>query len=186
VKRAKAILLSRFLWLLLGVIGTSLIARHWVLAEGGPREAVAHWGIWAPIGSVLIQTISTPAPGGALCLSMINGALYRLWIAVLVNLLSGILGAMGMYYIWRRGGKEFALRERMQSLPPWLRRHVGDNLPALTLLRLVPWAGGGLADMIAGTHHVPLRTQFLSCLIGYIPGSVIYALAGKGIVHLWW
>lgn len=186
MNRARKILLSRFLWLLLGVLGTSMVARHWIAAEGGPREAVSHWGIWAPIGSVALQTISTPAPGGALFLSMVNGAIYRLWIAVLVNLASGVFGAMGMYYVWRHGGKEFALQKRMQGLPPWVRRHVGDNLPALTLLRLIPWAGGGLADMIAGTHHVPVRTQLLSCLIGYIPGSILYALAGKGIVHLWW
>lgn len=180
----KAIVLSRFLWLMvvLGILG--VFTDQWVEAAGGAKAAVAHWGVWAPIAAFVIKTLTTITPVGAVVLSVVLGALFPFWLAFLINLFSGVVAGVAMYFVWRRGDHEFDIRARMQRLPLWLRRHAGDNLPFLVLLRLLPWAGGSVADMIAGSHRIRMRTQVLSLLIGYAPGAVIYSLAGSGLVKL--
>jgi uncharacterized membrane protein YdjX (TVP38/TMEM64 family) len=178
----RRILLSKFIWLFVGIVLAALAVHKWVDFEGGPRQVVERWGIWAPLISLLLQTITTMTPVGSLLLSVLNGALFGVGTAFLLNLASGILGGLGMYYLWRRGDHEFDIQSSMQALPMWFRRHAGDNVIFLILLRLLPWAGGSLADLIAGAHRVPVRTQFLSLLVGYIPGSLLYALLGAGLM----
>lgn len=178
----RKIVLSRFIWLLLGVIALGLMMNRWMDEEGGPRAVVQQYGIWAPLVSLVIQTVTTMTPLGAVLISIVNGMLFPLWLAVAINITSGTLGGIGMYYIWRRGDHEFDIQNAMTALPQWFRRRAGDNLKFLVLLRLLPWAGGSLADLIAGCHRIPLRTQFLSLLLGYLPGSVGYALLGAGLV----
>ena len=184
MERVRRVLLSRFLWILLGLTALSLAANHWVEEEGGPREVLAHWGVWAPLVSFVVQTTTTMTPIGAVFISVINGVLFNLWVAIAINLSSGVVGGVIMYLVWRRGDHEFDIQARMAVLPRWFRRHRGDNLWFLVALRQFPWAGGGLADLIAGSHHVPLRTQTLSLVLGYLPGSIFYALLGAGILRL--
>jgi uncharacterized membrane protein YdjX (TVP38/TMEM64 family) len=169
--------------LLFGIVALSLTTNRWVDLEGGPRAAVQQWGIWAPLAAFAIQTITTMTPIGAVLISVANGALFDLRLAIAINLASGVVGGLGMYFVWRRGDHEFDIQARMKHLPQWFRRHAGDNLLFLTALRLFPWAGGSLADLIAGSHRIRIRTQFLSLLIGYFPGSVAYALIGAGVVY---
>jgi uncharacterized membrane protein YdjX (TVP38/TMEM64 family) len=175
---------SKFLWMLVVLVALALAIEKWVAVEGGPRAVVQRWGIWAPLVSLVIQTITTMTPVGSMLISVLNGALFPFWTAFALNLASGTLGGIGMYYLWRRGDHEFDIQTSMRALPAWFREHAGDNVPFLVALRLVPWAGGALADMIAGSHHVPLRTQVLSLVIGYIPGSLLYALMGAGFLRL--
>ena len=184
MRRARKLVLSRFLWILACIVALGLAVNRWVDLEGGPREFVRQAGIWAPLASWFVQTATTMTPIGAVFIAVINGALFDLWVAILINLASGVIGGIMMYFVWRRGDHEFDIQRRMDALPEWLRRHAGDNLWFLTALRLLPWAGGSFADMIAGSHHVPVRTQFLSLLLGYFPGSVGYALIGAGLIRL--
>jgi uncharacterized membrane protein YdjX (TVP38/TMEM64 family) len=180
----RRVLLSKFLWVLILLVVVSVLANRWVEEEGGPREAVAQWGMWAPLAAFVLQTITSFTPVGAVFLSVVNGMLFDLWLAVAINLASGIAGGVVMYLLWRRGNHEFDIQRRMEAMPQWFRRHAGDNVWFLVALRQVPWAGGRVADLIAGAHRVPFRTQLLSLVIGYVPGSLIYALMGAGLIAL--
>lgn len=182
--RLRRMILSRFLWVLAILILVSVAANRWVEDEGGPRAAVARWGVWAPAAAFVLQTVTSMTPVGAVFLSVVNGMIFDLWLAVLINLASGVVGGVAMFLVWRRGNHEFDIQSRMQAMPRWFRRHAGDNVWFLAALRQVPWAGGRVADLIAGAHGVPMRTQILSLLIGYLPGSVIYALMGAGLIAL--
>lgn len=180
----RRLLVSRFAWLFVIVVALAIGIDRWVEVEGGPRAVVVKWGIWAPLGSLTIQTLTSMTPVGSMLISVLNGALFPLLTAILLNLASGTIGGILMYYLWRRGDHEFDIQSSMEVLPEWFKKHAGDNLLFLTLLRMFPWAGGSLADMIAGAHRVPLRTQILSLVIGYLPGSLLYALIGAGLVKL--
>ena len=175
---------SKFLWTFAVLVALGLAANRWVELEGGPREAIRQWGVWGPIVAFVEQTITTMTPIGAVFLAIVNGALFGPQLGTAINLASGVVGGVMMYFVWRRGDHEFDIRDRMRHLPEWFRRHAGDNLPFLVALRLFPWAGGSLADLIAGSHQVRLRTQIASLVLGYFPGSVIYALIGAGLIHL--
>jgi uncharacterized membrane protein YdjX (TVP38/TMEM64 family) len=182
---ARRIVRSRFLWTIAVLVALGLATNRWVELEGGPREVIRAWGVWGPIVAFVVQTITTMTPIGAVFLAVVNGALFGPQLGTAINLASGVVGGMMMYFVWRRGNHEFDIRQRMRHLPAWFRRHAGDNLLFLVALRLLPWAGGSLADLIAGSHQIRLRTQFASLLLGYFPGSVIYALLGAGLIRLW-
>lgn len=175
---------SKFLWTVAILVALGLAANRWVELEGGPREAIRQWGVWGPIVAFVVQTITTMTPIGAVFLAVVNGALFGPQLGTAINLASGVVGGVMMYFVWKRGDHEFDIRDRMRHLPRWFQRHAGDNLLFLVALRLFPWAGGSLADLIAGSHHVPLRTQIASLVLGYFPGSVIYALLGAGLIGL--
>jgi uncharacterized membrane protein YdjX (TVP38/TMEM64 family) len=166
------------------LVALSVVISQWTDAEGGPREAVQRFGIWAPLVALAVQTVTKMTPVGNVFMAVVNGALFPLWLAISLNLLSGLVGGMIMYVVWRRGDEELDLQNQMQKLPGWVRRRAGDNLFFLTVLRFLPWVGGNMADLVAGAHRIPVRTQVLSIILGYLPGSVIYALMGAGMIHL--
>lgn len=182
--RLKRVLASPFVLFTLAVVVLAITADVWVEEEGGARAVIARWGIWAPLVALAIQTLTSMTPIGAVAISVANGALFPFWLAVALNLASGVLGGILMYFLWRRGNHEFDIQARMQRLPRWFRLHAADNLFYLILLRQVPWAGGSLANLIAGAHRIPLQIHLLNLFIGCIPGSLIYALIGAGVVKL--
>jgi uncharacterized membrane protein YdjX (TVP38/TMEM64 family) len=180
----RTIFSSRFVWILVVLVAVSFLVNRWVDEEGGAKQVVEEWGLWAPLVAFVIQTITTMTPIGAVFMAVVNGMLFPLWLAILINLSSGVVGGIGMYFLWRRGEHEFDIQARMSILPTWFRRRAGDDLIFLVVLRLLPWAGGGIADLLAGAHRIPVRTQTASLLLGYLPGSVLYALMGAGLIKL--
>jgi uncharacterized membrane protein YdjX (TVP38/TMEM64 family) len=173
---------SRFVWILIGLVTVSLALDHWVDGRGGAKEIVEGWGVWAPLVAFVVQTITTMTPIGAVFIAVVNGMIFPLWLAITINISSGVVGGIGMYFVWRRGDHEFDIQRHIEKLPPWFHSLAGPSLGSLTLLRLIPWAGGGLADLIAGARRVPLWVQILSLILGYAPGSVLYALVGAGLI----
>jgi uncharacterized membrane protein YdjX (TVP38/TMEM64 family) len=184
VNSLRTVFLSRFVWIFLVLVAVSFSVNRWVDHEGGARHVVEDWGLWAPLIAFVIQTVTTMTPIGAVFIAVVNGMLFPLWLAISINLSSGVVGGIGMYFLWRRGDHEFDIQSKMAILPRWFRRHAGDNLLFLVVLRLLPWAGGGVADLMAGAHRIPVRTQLASLLLGYFPGSVLYALMGAGLIKL--
>ena len=181
---ARRVMLSSFLWLAIGAVLVSLVAERWVEAEGGLRTVVERWGIYGPLIGWIAKTVTSMTPIGAVLLPVAFGALFDPLTAVFLNLTSGAVAGLVTYWIWRRGDHEFDLQARIQSLPKWFRAHQADNLFYLILLRQLPWAGGSLADLMAGAHRIPVRTQLLSLLIGNLPGSILYMMIGRGLLRL--
>jgi uncharacterized membrane protein YdjX (TVP38/TMEM64 family) len=180
----RRVFLSRFFWFVVAILVVVVSTDRWMMEHGGIRATVERWGVLAPLASLTLATLTNVTPFGGLGFSVLNGALFPFWVAVFLNLMSGVFSGTMMYFVWRRGNHEFDIRSGVQKLPLWFRRHAGDNLLFLIVLRYLPWAGGALADMIAGSHRVPLRTQILSCTLGYLPGAFVYALIGAGLVRL--
>jgi uncharacterized membrane protein YdjX (TVP38/TMEM64 family) len=183
-RAASIALRSRFVWIVVALVAVSLALDHWVDGRGGAKEVVQSWGIWAPLVAFVVQTLTTMTPIGAVFIAVVNGMIFPLWLAITINIASGVIGGIGMYFVWRRGDHEFDIDRHIAKLPPWFHSIAGPNLLSLTLLRLVPWAGGGLADLIAGARRVPLWVQILSLILGYAPGSVLYALMGAGLIAM--
>ena len=181
---ARRMMVSGFLWLLVGSVVVAVIAEKWVEAEGGLRLLVERWGIWGPLIGWIAKTATSMTPIGAVLLPVAFGALFDMGTAIFLNVTSGAAAGFAMYWVWRRGDHEFDLQSRMKTLPKWFRVHQADNLLYLIALRQLPWAGGSLADLLAGAHRVPVRTQLLSLLLGGIPGAVLYTMLGRGLLHL--
>lgn len=177
-------MLSGFAWLLVASLVLGIGAAVWVEEEGGLRLLVERWGIWGPLIGWIAKTLTSMTPIGSILLPIAFGAVFDFWTAVFLNVTSGMVTGFAMYWVWRRGNHEFDLASRMKMLPGWFRVHQADNLLYLVILRQLPWAGGSLADLMAGAHRVPITTQLASLVIGTLPGAILYTLIGKGLLKL--
>lgn len=171
-------------WQLLAIIALGLCVRAWMGAQDDPAATVAGWGILAPLLIVSLQAAMAATPFGTSVLPVLNGALFPLPLALLLNIAGGAVGSTIMYFVWRRGEADFELSRRIDGLPPGMRRLVRPELGSLILMRVLPWAGGNLAALVAGSARVHIRTHLLATIVGSLPGSLIYALVGAGIVAL--
>jgi uncharacterized membrane protein YdjX (TVP38/TMEM64 family) len=158
--------------------------RYWMDAQDDIGVTVAGWGLAAPLLIVALQGALATTPFGTSVLPVLNGALFPLILAVTFNVAGGAVGGTLLYFVWRRGEKDLRLSRRLDALPARVRRLVRADLRSLILMRALPWAGGNLATLVAGTARVPFRIHLVAMLIGSVPGSIIYALIGAGIVAL--
>lgn len=175
---------SSFFWTVAAIGAIGVACRLWLAGQSDPAGAVRALGVMAPLAAVALQTMTMMTPVGSSVIPTANGMLFPLALAVALNLAGGLVGGIGMYYVWRRGEAEIGIRKRLDALPVWARRFARADLASLTVLRMLPWAGGSLSTLIAGTYRVPLRVHVLSVLIGSLPGSVIYALLGAGMATI--
>jgi len=183
-QRILPIIRAPLFWQLAALGTVSVASKVWLGAQSDPGSSIQDWGIVAPFVAVTLQGTTSMTPMGSSLIPVLNGMLFPLLLAVVLNLVGGVAGSVGMYYIWRRGERELQIRERLRALPPWARRFTRDDLSSLIIMRMLPWAGGNLANLIAGAHHVPLRVHILGVAIGSLPGSIIYASLGAGIISL--
>ncbi|MDH3216792.1 MAG: VTT domain-containing protein [Candidatus Krumholzibacteria bacterium] len=173
-----------FFWQLATLVTMSVASKVWLGSQADPGSAICASGIVAPFVVVLLQGSTAMTPVGSSVIPILNGMLFPLLLAVFLNLCGALLGGVGLYYVWRRGQHDFHICERIQSLPPWARRFARTDLRSLIVMRALPCVGCNVANFIAGSHRVPLPVHILSIVIGALPGSIIYASLGAGIIAL--
>ncbi len=178
------IMRTPFFWQLFTLLTMSVASKIWLGSQTDPGSAIRAWGFVAPLVVVLLQGSTAMTPMGSSLIPILNGMLFPLLLAVALNLVGAVLGGVGLYYVWRRGQRDFQIRQRLQALPPWARRFARDDLLSLIVMRYVPCVGCNLANLIAGSHRVPLPVHILSVVLGALPGSIIYASLGAGIIAL--
>lgn len=173
-----------FFWQMLTLLALAVSTRVWMAAQSDPGSTIRGWGVFAPVVSMLMHAATAMTPVGSSVIPILNGMLFTFAVAVCLNVVGAVLGSVCLYYTWRRGQHDFQIRERLQSLPPCVRRFARADVRSLIVMRYVPWVGCNLANMIAGSHRVSLMTHILSTIIGALPGAFIYASVGAGIVAL--
>lgn len=171
-------------WQLLVLVLLGLAIRYWL----GPRDEAARtirsMGALAPLFTVTLQCVTSMTPVGSSLIPTLNGMLFPVLLAIALNIAAGLITGVALYYFWRRRERDLHIQKRLDSLPPWARRFARNDLLSLIVLRMLPWAGANVSTFLAGTTEVPLRVQVVSVLVGSLPGSIIYALIGAGIVAL--
>ena len=171
-------------WQLAALVLIGLATRYWL----GPREDAARtirsMGALAPIITVTLQCVTSMTPVGSSLIPTLNGMLFPVLFAIALNMTSGLITGVILYYFWRHRERDLQLQKRLNSLPRWAQRFTRNDLLSLIVMRMLPWAGANVSTFLAGTTQVPLRVQVVSVLIGSLPGSIIYALLGAGIVAL--
>lgn len=178
------ILRSAFFWSLVAIVAAAAATRLWFSAHEQPADAVRAFGVMAPLVALTLQVGTAMTPFGSSVMPVVNGMLFPLMLAVVMNLAGGLVANVVLYYVWRRGQREIDIQRRIDAMPAWARRFVRTDLLSLVILRMLPWAGGNLATLLAGAYGVPLRIQVASALLGAAPGAFIYALLGAGLIAL--
>ncbi len=141
---------------------------------------------------------ATPTPGGAATL-VIAGALlcaagvprqavafaggyaFGLWPGAALSLLAQTLGCLLDFAIARTSGRAWATR-RLRGRLARLDRFLAVNPFTATLtLRLLPVGNNLALNLLAGLSGMPLPPFLAATVVGYLPQTIVFALAGSGV-----
>jgi len=171
-------------WQLLALVLLGIATKYWLGSQDDAARTIRSMGALAPMVTVTLQCITSMTPVGSSLIPTLNGMLFPLMAAIVLNMAAGLVTGVALYYFWRRRERDLHIQKRLDSLPPWARRFARNDLLSLIIMRMLPWAGANVSSFLAGTYQVPLRVHVISVLVGSLPGSIIYALLGAGIVAL--
>jgi uncharacterized membrane protein YdjX (TVP38/TMEM64 family) len=171
-------------WQLLALVLLGIATKYWLGSQADAARRIRSTGSLAPLITVTLQCLTSMTPVGSSLIPTLNGMLFPVLAAMGLNLASGLVTGVALYYFWRRRERDLRIQQRLDSLPPWARRFARHDLRSLIIMRMLPWAGANISTFLAGTNEVPLRVHVVSVLVGSLPGSILYALLGAGIVRL--
>jgi uncharacterized membrane protein YdjX (TVP38/TMEM64 family) len=127
---------------------------------------------------VAVVALSLP---GALVMTLTGGLLFGWQLAVPTIVVAATTGATILFLVARTSLGE-TLAERAGPAIASLRDGFRDNaLSYMLFLRLVPVFPFVVVNLAAALLGVPLRTYVLGTLLGIIPGTAAYTVAGAGL-----
>lgn len=111
----------------------------------------------------------------------LGGYGFGLLEGTLLGLLASVLGCFCTFYYARLLGRRLVLARfahRIRKLDEFLR----DNTLGMTLLaRLLPVGSNLVNTLVAGVSGVRALPFFVGSALGYIPQTLVFALAGSGV-----
>lgn len=127
---------------------------------------------------VAVVALSLP---GALIMTLAGGLLFGWQIGAPATILGATIGATVLFLIARSSFGEF-LAERAGPAIASLRAGFRENaLSYMLFLRLVPVFPFVVVNLAAAVLGVPLGTYVLGTVLGIIPGTAAYSVAGAGL-----
>lgn len=127
---------------------------------------------------VLAVTLSLP---GALLLTIAGGFLFGGWIGGTVTVLAATTGATLLFQIARTSLGDILRRRSGPFLDRFRDGFQKDAASYMLFLRLVPIFPFWLVNLAPAILGVKTWTFFWTTLLGVIPGTYAYALAGAGL-----
>jgi uncharacterized membrane protein YdjX (TVP38/TMEM64 family) len=153
------------------------------------RDALAALSETAPLlmagGFILLYIVQTALSlPGATILSLAAGAVFGVLKGTLYVNLGATAGATLAFLVARYLFHD-AVQQRFGARLERLNRELErSGLNYLLFLRLVPVFPFFLINLGAALTKVPLRTFFLGTMIGIIPGSLVYCIAGASLATI--
>jgi uncharacterized membrane protein YdjX (TVP38/TMEM64 family) len=125
-------------------------------------------------------TVALSLPGGAV-LTLAGGLLFGWFLGGVASVIGATLGAVMVFIIAKSALSEFLAAKA----GPWLDRFrqgfQEDAFNYLLFLRLVPIFPFWLVNLAPGLLGVGFTTYLLTTILGIIPGTFAYSLAGNGL-----
>jgi uncharacterized membrane protein YdjX (TVP38/TMEM64 family) len=130
--------------------------------------------------AIYAVSVALSLPGGAV-LTIAGGFLFGWLVGGIASVIAATLGACAVFLIARS-----ALSDLLAAKAgPWLSRFregfQEDAFNYLLFLRLVPVFPFWLVNLAPGLLGVGFATYFVTTLVGIIPGTFAFALAGEGL-----
>jgi uncharacterized membrane protein YdjX (TVP38/TMEM64 family) len=130
--------------------------------------------------AIYITAVTLSIPG-AVFLTIIGGFLFGWLVGGAAAAVAATLGAAGLFLVARTSIGDALLQRagaRIQALAAGFREDAFSYLLFLRVLPIVPFWITNLASALFG---VPFKTFFLGTMIGLIPGTYAFAVAGAGL-----
>jgi len=167
--------------MLLGLAAMALVLRQ---LGFDPRAAVEAAGREGPLGFVAVGTLVCAAGLPRQIVALAGGYAFGFWPGCALALLAEI-GGCGVDFYWarllgRRAAADFIARREGGRLHR-LDRFLAERAFTATLtLRLLPVGNNLLLNLFAGVSGIGAAPFLLASLVGYVPQTLVFALAGAG------
>lgn len=162
-------------WLFEEVGLKSMLNTGWVDQAVRGRQGLYGEALYLLVGAV---AVALGLPRQAVSF----GAAYAFgpWMGLALALLATMLGSLTTFYYARFIGREALTRrfpDKIARIDAFL---AGNEFTMAIILRLSPLSHNGTANVAAGVSGVRGVPFFAGSLIGYVPQTVVFALAGAG------
>ena len=158
----------------------------WAVQESGfdPRAAMASAGSHGPLAFVLAGTAACAVGVPRQIVSLAAGYAFGFWQGVALALLAEVAGCAIDFGWARLVARRWALRvlqRRAAGRLARLDRFLTERAFTATLtLRLLPVGNNLVLNLLAGVSGVAGAPFILASAVGYVPQTVVFALAGSG------
>lgn len=161
-------------WLFEGIGIKAMLDTAWVDHE------VRGQGLWGEGLFVLVGLVAVALGLPRQAVSFGAGYAFGLVQGTGLALLATLIGSVLSFYYARFIGREALTRrfpDRIRRIDAFL---AGNELTMAIILRLSPVSNNLVANVAAGVSGVRVVPFFLGSLVGYLPQTVVFALAGAG------
>jgi uncharacterized membrane protein YdjX (TVP38/TMEM64 family) len=175
----------RGIFLILSLVGVGLLLRSAGLEHLFERtwidshvrgHGLQGYGLYLAAGA-LISAVGLPRQ----LVAFFGGYAFGVLQGTLLGALASLSGCILTFFYARLFGRSLVRRlfpERLQRFDDFIRDHPFN----MTLLvRLLPVGNNLATNLIAGVSHIPKLAFFSGSFIGYLPQTLIFALAGSGL-----
>ncbi len=172
---------SKFLLTLLIVLVSGYFVKQFLSRIGGPERIMDIYGIWAPIVTVVIFVVLNLSAYPVDIIAVANGAIYGVYLGATLTWVARMIVAVIEYRMGEQGAEDLDLDAKLKKVP-WLARVPASHPIFLIGIRYLPYGGGHLVNLIAGSKHVPLRRHLWTSAIAIALAAVMLALIGDAMV----
>jgi len=136
------------------------------------------------VGEVLFLCVAGLATAVALprhVVSFLGGYAFGVVLGTLLGLIGTLLGCVVTFFYARVIGRPLVsarLGARVQRIEDFLAAH---PFWMTVLIRLLPVGNNFATNLAAGVSRVPAIPFLLGSLLGYVPQTLVFALAGSGV-----
>jgi uncharacterized membrane protein YdjX (TVP38/TMEM64 family) len=165
---------------LLAVCGVA--AGVWSLKSGLTPEVAEAWvasfGVWAPVGFVVLYSMATIAviPGGIF--DVVGGAVFGPYFGSLYNWLGGTLGAALAFLVARYVARDWLEARAGPRLRSVMKSVDEEGWRFVAFVRLVPIFPYAIVNYLLGLTRIPFPRYVAATLVFMAPSTVAYTWLG--------
>ena len=139
----------------------------------------AHFVLAVAIFSALYVLQTTFSLPGAAVLTVTGGFLFGSFLGTLIVVVSATLGATLAFLVARYLLRDWVERKFGGRLEPFQRGFARNAFSYLLTLRLIPLFPFFLVNLVSGLTRISLGTYVAATALGIIPGTFVFANAGR-------
>ena len=149
------------------------------LINTGMVETWIHgFGVWAPVGFIVLYAVGTVFFFSGALLSLAGGALFGPVWGTIWNLLGATLGATIAFLIARGIGADWVARRLGGRLRRLVDGVAEEGWRFVARMRLVPLVPFNLLNYALGLTAISLRAYVLASAVCMVPGAIAYTWLG--------
>ena len=154
----------------------------WVFNGTINAQAVEAWvagfGVWAPIGFVLLYGIATVAMVPGSIFDLAGGALFGPYFGSLIDLAGGTLGAALAFLVARYLARDWVESQAGRRTQGIMRSVDADGWKFVAFVRLVPIFPYNVMNYLLGLTRIPFLHYMIATVVFMAPSTIVYTWIG--------